>query len=160
MAAAYFALRAGAVVIGLDTVESRRALPGKSGSRSSWTRPTTTRWPTSRAATGGRGATVVVEASGSAGGRLAALGAAALGGRVVLVGFGDTDNVVDLQASVIQKQLDVLGAWMFPLPDLQEMLYDISLRGISIKPLITGTYGIDDPPRPGALSTKVGRAKP
>ena len=55
-----------------------------------------------------------MEASGSSGGRLVALGAAALGGRVVLVGFGDTDNVLDLQASVIQKQLDVRGAWMFP----------------------------------------------
>ena len=144
MAAAYFALRAGAVVIGLDTVGSRRVFAREIGipfvldpadhdaladarRRHRWAR--------------GR---VVVEASGSSGGRLVALGAAALGGRVVLVGFGDTDNVVDLQASVIQKQLDVLGAWMFPLPDLQEMLYDISLRGISIKPLITGTYAIDD----------------
>jgi threonine dehydrogenase-like Zn-dependent dehydrogenase len=63
---------------------------------------------------------------------------------VVFVGFGDADNIVDLQATVIQKQLDVLGAWMFPIPDLQEMLYDVSLRGISIKPLITGSYGIDD----------------
>ena len=97
-----------------------------------------------RAATGGRGATVVVEASGSSGGRLIALDAAALGGRVVLVGFGDAGNVVDLQATVIQKQLDVRGAWMFPIPDLQEMLYDINLRGISIKPLITGNYSIDD----------------
>ena len=97
-----------------------------------------------RAATGGRGATVVVEASGSSAGRLVALGAVAIGGRVVLVGFGDADNVVDLQATVIQKQLDVFGTWMFPLPDLQEMLFDISLRGISIKPLITGNYSIDD----------------
>ena len=76
-----------------------------------------------------------------------ALGAAAVGGRVVLVGFGDADNMVDLQATVIQKQLDVRGAWMFPIPDLQEMLYDVSLRGISIKRLITGNYRIDDAAR-------------
>jgi threonine dehydrogenase-like Zn-dependent dehydrogenase len=144
MAAAYFALRAGAVVIGLDTAESRRIFAREIGIPFVLDPAHRDALAHVGAATDGRGAAVVVEASGSSGGRLVALGAAALGGRVVLVGFGDADNVVDLQATVIQKQLDVLGAWMFPLPDLQEMLYDISLRGISIKPLITGTYAIDD----------------
>ena len=68
------------------------------------------------AATGGQRGHCSRGSLGLLGGRLVALGAAALGGRVVLVGFGDADNVVDLQASVIQKQLDVLGAWMFPSP--------------------------------------------
>jgi threonine dehydrogenase-like Zn-dependent dehydrogenase len=63
---------------------------------------------------------------------------------VVCVGFADTENVLDVQASIIQKQLDVRGAWMFPLTDLQDMLNAVSLRGVSIKPLITGTYSIDD----------------
>ena len=144
MAAAYFALRSGARVVALDTVGSRRAFARNIGLSYVFDPIDDAALEQVRAATGGRGATVVVEASGSAAGRLVALGAAAIGGRVVLVGFGDADNTVDLQATVIQKQLDVFGAWMFPLPDLQEMLFDISLRGISIKPLITGNYNIDD----------------
>jgi threonine dehydrogenase-like Zn-dependent dehydrogenase len=144
IAAAYFAVRSGARVVGIDPAAARRSFASEIGA-------STVCDPTSDdvldqvwTATGGRGATVVVEASGSAGGRLVALGAAAVGGRVVFVGFGDADNFVDFQATIIQKQLDVLGAWMFPLPDLQEMLYDVSLRGISIKQLITANYAIED----------------
>ncbi len=144
MAAAYFALHSGARVVALDTVGSRDAFARKIGLSYVFDPMDEAALEQVKAATGGRGATVVVEASGSSAGRLVALGAAAIGGRVVLVGFGDADNVVDLQATVIQKQLDVFGAWMFPLPDLQEMLLDISLRGISIKPLITANYSIDD----------------
>lgn len=144
MAAAYFAMRSGACVIGLDTVESRRAFARTVGLSLVYDPADHDVIGQVRMATGGRGATVVVEASGSSGGRNLALGAAALGGRVVFVGFGDADNVLDIQATIIQKQLDVLGAWMFPLPDLQEMLLDVSLRGISIKPLIVGRSHIND----------------
>ena len=147
VAAAYFALRSGARVVGLDTAMSRRAFAQEIGLSYVFDPAVAGAQDRVRSATGGHGASVVVEASGSAAGRLAALAAAALGGRVVLVGFGDADNVVDLQATVIQKQLNVLGAWMFPIPDLQEMLYDVSRRDISIKPLITGNYCIDDAAR-------------
>jgi threonine dehydrogenase-like Zn-dependent dehydrogenase len=147
LAAAYFALRSGARVVALDPVASRRAFACKLGLSFVFDPVDDAALEHVREATAGRGATVVVEASGSSAGRLAALGAAAIGGRVVLVGFGDAGNMVDLQATIIQKQLDVLGAWMFPLPDLQEMLFDVSLRDISIKPLITGSYNIDDAAR-------------
>ncbi len=160
MAAAYFALRSGALVVALDTVASRRAFAREIGLSLVFDPGDHTALEQVRVATGGRGATVVVEASGSSAGRLVALGAAAIGGRVVMVGFGDADNLVDIQATVIQKQLDVLGAWMFPIPDLQEMLLDVSLRGISIKPLITGNYNIDDAAKAWAGSTREARAKP
>ncbi len=144
MAAAYFAVRSGARVVGVDPAEPRRVFASELGVSSVCDPASDDVLDQVWAAAGGWGATVVIEASGSAGGRLLALGAAAIGGRVVLVGFGDADNVVDLQATIIQKQLDVRGAWMFPLPDLQEMLYDVSLRDISIKPLITANYAIED----------------
>ncbi len=144
MAAAYFAMRSGACVIGLDTVESRRAFARSVGLSLVYDPTDHDVLDQVRTASGGQGATVVVEASGSSRGRALALGVAAIGGRVVFVGFGDADNVLDLQATIIQKQLDVLGAWMFPVPDLQEMLLDVSLRGMSIKPLIAGHYSIND----------------
>ncbi len=142
-AAAYFAGRAGAQVTGLDVVGSRREFAAR-----------VTGCQTVDAAgpgagdevldlTGGDGADVVVESSGSAKGRALALEIAAVGARVVCVGFADSENVIDVQATVIQKQLDLRGAWMFPLPDLQDMLDDVSARQWSIAPLVTGRYDIE-----------------
>jgi len=37
-----------------------------------------------------------------------------------------------------------LGAWMFPLTDLDAMLQDVSLRGISIDQLIPHQFSIDE----------------
>jgi len=147
MAAAYFAERSGARAVGLDPAEPRRRFAKEIGLYPVYDACAVDVVDQVRAATGGAGANVVIEASGSAGGRLLALDVAAIGGRVVLVGFGDAENVVDLQSTIIQKQLDVLGAWMFPLPDLQEMLHDVSVRAISIKPLISGNYAIEDAAR-------------
>jgi len=97
-----------------------------------------------RRATGGQGPSVVIESSGTAPGRRLALELAALRGRVACVGFGDSDNLIDLQSTVIQKQLDLRGAWMFSLPDLQDMLDDVSSRELSVRALVTGRYGIED----------------
>jgi threonine dehydrogenase-like Zn-dependent dehydrogenase len=159
LAAAYFAQRSGALVVGLDLAQPRRLFAEEIGLSSVYDAAAGDVVDQVRAATGGAGPTVIVEASGSAGGRLLALDIAAIGGRVVLVGFGDADNVVDLQATVIQKQLDLLGAWMFPLPDLQEMLYDVSRRAISIKPLITGNYAIEDAAQAWAAFDRGGPGK-
>ncbi|HUB68912.1 MAG TPA: alcohol dehydrogenase catalytic domain-containing protein [Acidimicrobiales bacterium] len=159
LAAAYFAMHAGANVVGFDPLQTRRDLAEKLGpgpahdpASAFAPGPSATGLASAggalgeevRALTGGRGADVVVESSGSAKGRVLALSLAALRGRVVCVGFGDAKNELDVQATIIQKQLDVRGAWMFPLPDLQEMLFDVARRGISISPLITGSYDIAD----------------
>jgi len=144
IAAAYFAILLGAKVVALDPVESRRAFAEQAGIPASYDPSLPQVAEQVRVSLGDRGADVVVETSGKASGRGLALEVAALGGRIVFVGFADSRNVLDVQASVIQKQLDLHGAWMFPLPDLQELLYDVSARRISIKHLITGSYGIDD----------------
>ena len=151
LAAAYFAQQSGAVVVGLDPVEARRVFATNAGVAATCDPAEGTVKERLRDVLGGAGADVVIEGSGTARGRLLALDVAGLRGRVVCVGFGDTDNVIDVQGTVIQKQLDVRGSWMFPLPDLQEMLEDISLRGLSIKHLISGSFDIEDAARAWAV---------
>src|ERR1035438_9664351 len=122
LAAAYFAMLSGARVVGLETIEARRLFAEQVGVAVTCDAADPDVLGQLRAATGGWGADVVVESSGSSAGRVLALGAAAIGGWVGWIGFADTENVLDVQASIIQKQLDVRGAWMFPLTDLQDML--------------------------------------
>jgi len=89
------------------------------------------------------GADIVIETSGSAAGRALALAAAAIGGRVVLVGFADSDNRIDVERDIIQKQLDVRGAWMFPITALQTMLRSVARDGADITSLIPHRFGIE-----------------
>lgn len=144
LAAAWFALQSGARVAGFDPVERRREFAGRLGTMAIFNPDDGECLAQVRSATGGRGPSVVIESSGTAAGRCLALEVVALGGRVICVGFGDTENRIDLQATIIQKQLDVRGAWMFSLPDLQDMLDDIGSRGLSLRELITGTYRVED----------------
>jgi threonine dehydrogenase-like Zn-dependent dehydrogenase len=159
LAAAYFARQSGAVVVGLDPVEARRAFAEQVGVVATFDPSANHVQEQVRETLGGAGGDVVIESSGSARGRVMALDLADLGGRIVCVGFADTDNVIDIQATVIQKQLDVRGAWMFPLPDLQDLLRDVSLRALSIKHLITATYDIEDAAEAWAAFDKGGPGK-
>lgn len=144
LAAAYFATLAGARVVGIDTLDERRRFAEEQGITIT-ANPITDDVPAVlRAATNGHGADVVVESSGSSAGRITALDAAAVRGRVVLVGFADDETTIDIQKYIIQKQVDVRGAWMFPLTDLEALLADVSLRGISVERLIPHRYDIDE----------------
>lgn len=144
LASAWFASRAGAKVIGIDPVERRRRFAVQLGVKPVLDPSEDECVPQAVRTTAGLGASVVIESSGTSAGRRLALEVSGLRGRVVCVGFGDSDNCIDIQATIIQKQLDVMGAWMFSLPELQAMLEDISSRGISLLPLITGSYRLED----------------
>jgi L-iditol 2-dehydrogenase len=143
LAAGYFAHLAGAVVVGFDPVEQRRQYALAHGFAQT-APPPETGHVDAGGPLSGIGADVVIETSGFAAGRSLALDLARIGGRVVCVGFAEADNNLDVQRQVIQKQLDVRGAWMFPLPDLQEMLDSVARRNVSIEPLITARLGIED----------------
>jgi len=142
LAASYFAQLAGATVIGIDTIAGRCAFARERGVQVTANPRIEDVGEVIAAATDGHGADVVVESSGSSPGRVLGLDAAAIRGRMVLVGFADDDTTIDVQRYIIQKQLDVRGAWMFPLPDLDLLLQDVSRRGISITPLIPARFPI------------------
>lgn len=144
LAATHFGRLSGATVLSVDPVPERRRLVAGIGPPAAAVAGPSNAREALDVLTGGELAHLVVEASGTAEGRRLALDLARIGGRVVCVGFGDARNVIDLQATVIQKQLDLLGAWMFPLPGLQEMLEHVGRLGWSSEPLITARYGLED----------------
>lgn len=143
LAAAYFAALAGARVIGLDPIDERRRFAERNGVPATADAMADDALAAVLEVTGG-GADVVVETSGSAAGRNLALDAAAVGGRVVCVGFADDSTTIDLQRQIIQKQLDVRGAWMFPQHALQDLLDDVSRQNVSIQSLIPAEYPLEE----------------
>jgi L-iditol 2-dehydrogenase len=142
-AAAYFAGLAGARVIGLDPIPERRDHAAALGAK-------TVLDPTSAdfaaqydEATGNRGADLVVEASGVPAGRRTTIDIAAVGGRVVFVGLGDRSVDFDIDI-MIQKQVTCMGSWVFGTPDLQDMIDKAVDLGISVEPMITFRYRLED----------------
>ncbi len=144
LAGAYFAAATGALVVGADTIDARREFAEKNNVSITANPSRDNVADLVRDVTRGRGADVVLETSGSAAGRALALDAAATHGRVVCVGFADSENVLDVQAEIIQKQLDIFGAWMFPITALQALLDDVGLRGVSIQGLIPHNFRIEE----------------
>lgn len=144
LAGAYFAATTGARVVGADTIDARCGFAENNGVPITTNPSRDDSVAVVRDATGGRGADVVLETSGSAAGRALALDMAATRGRVVCVGFADSATTIDVQAQIIQRQLDVRGAWMFPITELQALLDDVGLRGVSIEGLIPNRFDIED----------------
>lgn len=143
IAAIYFAQRAGAKVIGFDTQDARNQFARGLGATVCINPGTEDGYSRLMEETGGHGADVVVEATGISVARDLAFSVAALHGRVVLVGFTDEVTPISLQRDVLQKQVDVRGAWMFPIHALEDMLQSCSREGVSIDHLITGRYPLD-----------------
>ena len=144
IAAVYFAQRAGATVIGFDTQDARNDFAMQLGATDCVNPAAGDGRARLLELTGGHGADVVVEATGISVARDLALSVAALHGRVVCVGFTDEVTPLHLQRDVLQKQVDVRGAWMFPIHALGDMLRSCSHEGVSIAHLITGRYRLEN----------------
>lgn len=142
VAAGYFAASAGAVVVGYDLDEERRRFASEVGF-SATVDPRADDGTLARV-TRGRLADMVIEATGVTAGRQTAMDAAADFGRVVAVGFSDEMSRLALQQGVLQKQVDLRGAWMFPITELERMMNSMAIRGISIERLIGSRYELAD----------------
>lgn len=143
VAAAFFAHRAGAQVFGFDTRESRRQYGAGLGLSASINPRTEDGRARLLKETGGHGADIVIEATGISAARELAFSVVASHGRIVCVGFTDDVTPLHLQRDVIQKQADVLGAWMFPIHALDDMLQACGRAAVSIEHLITERYPLD-----------------
>jgi 2-desacetyl-2-hydroxyethyl bacteriochlorophyllide A dehydrogenase len=144
IAAAFFASRAGAKVIGFDTQADRNEFAEGLGLARSINPATDDVESLFAEYTDGHGADVVVEATGRTLGRDLAFSLAALHGRVVCVGFSDETSELHLQRDVLQKQVDVRGSWMFPIHQLHDMLQSMSVQNVSIEPLITHRFPLSE----------------
>ena len=143
LAAGYFAAKAGAVVVGYDTNHDRNAFALGLGFAVA-VDPRDDGGAQLADVTRGRGADVVIEATGSTAGRETALESVAIGGRVVCVGFTDEVSAVHLQRGILQKQADLRGAWMFPIYELERMMQNVAIQGTSIQPLIASSYSLSE----------------
>lgn len=144
IAAVFFAARTGATVIGFDTQDARNDFALQLGAVACINPAAQDGRARLLELTDGRGADVVIEATGVSRARELAFSVAGLHARVVCVGFTDEVSPLHLQRDVLQKQVDVRGAWMFPIHALEDMLRACSLEGVSIAHLITGRYRLED----------------
>lgn len=102
--------------------------------------------------TAGRGADVTLEAAGVPATFTAAVGAAAAGGRVVMLGnpSGDVTLPAKLISQMMRRELALLGTWNSSysatgLPDdWRTVLAAVAAGTVKLKPLITHRFGLDD----------------
>lgn len=142
-AAVFLAEKAGARVIGLDPLAERRDHAREHGAHVTIDASAPDAVQQVLDATGGRGADLVVEASGVAPGRVSTLHLAGIGGRIVFVGLGNRPVEFDIDL-MIQKQLTCAGSWVFGTPDLTEMIRSAAQLGIDVEDMVTYRYPLSD----------------
>lgn len=143
VSAVRFGAVAGAHVIAADPVPERVEFAKRFGAHSAIDPSAVDVETVTRELTGGLGADLVIEASGTRAGRNAAIRAAKIGGRVVFIGLNaqTIDFSVDL---AIMRQLTLIGSWVFGTPDLQDMLQVAERLGISLAPMILERYSLEE----------------
>jgi (R,R)-butanediol dehydrogenase/meso-butanediol dehydrogenase/diacetyl reductase len=94
--------------------------------------------------TKGEGCNVAIDYTGAPAGRITAIEAAGLWGRVVLIGFGKGYTNIETELHIIEKQLTVVGAWVFSFPELQDLVAFSSNRGIDLSNFISTKSTIEN----------------
>jgi (R,R)-butanediol dehydrogenase / meso-butanediol dehydrogenase / diacetyl reductase len=93
--------------------------------------------------TGGAGADVAFEVSGTAGGMASAIGCLGARGRAVVVGIHSTPPPVDL-FRVFWRELTLIGARVYERPDYEEAVRLLATDAIPSSTLITDVVPLDD----------------
>lgn len=140
-AAAFFATKAGARVVGVDPLAERREYAQQLGVQILLDPAIAVERLSDL--TGGDGADLVIEASGTPAGRSSTIDLASIGGRIVFVGLGNRPVNFDIDM-VIQKQLTCMGSWVFGTPDLQQMIDSAVDLNISVEDMVTHRYSLDE----------------
>ncbi len=86
--------------------------------------------------TGGRMASVVVEATGSAAALPAVLSCAAKGARVVLLGIFHADVTMD-PAAIVRRELQVMGSFCYSWEDFEESLLLLARGKVTIQQVVS-----------------------
>ena len=96
-----------------------------------------------RELTGGRGADVVIECSGSPVGQNTALDAVAKLGAVAFVGESRRTEI-NPSDQIIRKMLTVIGGWYFPRGEWDEIVRFVVGRSVPVEDLISHEFSIED----------------
>jgi threonine dehydrogenase-like Zn-dependent dehydrogenase len=131
----------GARVIAVDVLEDRLAMAKELGADEmvdSGNEDATARL---RELTQGTGVDVAIDCSGNAKAQNAALDSASRFGSVAFVGESSS-TTINPSDQLIRKQLQVIGAWYFPLGEFEEISQFIVNRRVPVEKMITHRFSI------------------
>jgi threonine dehydrogenase-like Zn-dependent dehydrogenase len=135
----------GSRVIALDVVDHRLALASKLGADHVVNVGEGNPLEQILAITGGRGADISIDCSGRADGENLALDATAKLGKVAFV--GECSSVtVNPSEQMIRKELDVIGAWVFPIFEYYEMVRFLIRNNITPEETVSHRFNLDQAP--------------
>ena len=146
LAGAYFASMLGARVIGVDISEERCKHALNFGVDVAINAKREDVQARVAELTHGQGVEVAIDYTGAPEGRITAIEAAGLWGRVVLIGFGKGYTNIETELHVIEKQLTITGAWVFSFPELQDLVTFSSQKGIDLGKFTNKTVPITEGP--------------
>ena len=130
-------------VLGTDPTAARRELAQRTGAVDVAVPGDDDALAAVRDATGGAGAEVAVDCSGSAAGRATAVRGARRRGRVVLVGEGGRLDV-DASADLLHRALTVHGSWVTSTGGMGGLLELLARRGLHPETVVTSRFALDD----------------
>lgn len=131
------------MLIGVDVVDDRIELAKKLGLVDVAIKAGDDALQQIKNATGGNGAEVVFDASGSPAGRLLAIQGARQWGRVVFVGEGST-VAFEPSRDIIHKQITIFGSWVTSLPHMEDLVERLLRWGIHPDATVTHTYSLEE----------------
>ena len=135
----------GGKVIGVDIIEGRTQLATRLGADAVVNAQKDDPVKVIRDFTGGKGAPLAFEASGSAKGRTDIVSCLRRGGQDVFVGAGSSERVIN-PGQLIVSQLTLMGSFVIPLWMTWEMVDFLSSRQVSFEGIVTHRFPIEEAP--------------
>jgi threonine dehydrogenase-like Zn-dependent dehydrogenase len=135
----------GGKVIGVDIIDERAELAARLGADAVVNARKEDPVKTIRDFTGGKGAALALEASGSAKGRTDIVSCLSRAGKAVFVGAGSSEKVIN-PAQLIGSQLTLMGSFVIPLWMSWEMVDFLDAQRISFEETVTHRFSIEEAP--------------
>ena len=95
--------------------------------------------------TGGEGADMAFETSGSSGARDAAVDSLRRGGKAAFVGFGSQEKTLEL-SRIIGRQLTLIGSFVMPVRYCWDLARFIVDHRLPLEDMITHRFSLEDAP--------------
>ena len=135
----------GARVLAVDVLDTRLAMASALGAEECIDARSEDAPSLIRQLTGGEGADVTLECSGSPVGQNAALDGARRLGSVAFIGESRS-TTIDPSNQIIRKMLTVIGAWYFASWEYPEIADFITTHALPVEQLITHRFSLDEAP--------------
>lgn len=135
----------GARVVAVDVLEHRRALAQRLGADVTVDASGGGAPDRIRELTRGRGPSVVIDCSGRPAGQTLALDVAAKFGRVAFVGESSKLQI-DPSEQLLRKELQVIGAWVWPISEFEEIVRFILDHELAIEQTVSDRCDLGEAP--------------